>query len=273
MTDVENLAENEVEEYKMEVKLLNQDKERNRATFLIKDTTPAFVNAIRRTILEKVPTMAIEDVEFKQNSSVLYDEMIALRLGLIPFVTDVTSYNLPENCTCKGEGCAKCTLDMTLSAKGPCEVYASDIKTKDPKVVPVYPEMPIVTLLKGQELDIIAKGYMGVGATHAKWVPAFVHHSYEPTITVNNKSSQLAECKSKYPPQIFDGDKISDKKIIELGLVDAVDGICEDVVKVEYNDKNFILVIESFGQLSVKDIFKNATAVLKEQSDEFVKAL
>ncbi|HME87072.1 MAG TPA: DNA-directed RNA polymerase subunit D [Candidatus Nanoarchaeia archaeon] len=257
----------------MEIKLFNKEPEYNRVSFHIKDTTPAFVNAVRRAIIESVPVMAIEDVEFKQNSSVLYDEIIALRLGLVPLKTDLPSYTLPAKCTCNGEGCAKCTVSFSLSVKGPCTVYAKDLKSRDPAIVPVYPDMPIVKLMKGQELEIEAKAQLGLGKTHAKWVPGFVHHSYEPKVTVNNNSSKLAECKDKLPPQIFDGGKISEKKIVDLGLVDAVDGVCPDAIKVEYSDKNFIFTIESFGQISAKEIVKYATESLKGDAEDFVKSL
>ena len=103
----------------MEVKLIKKEPAYNRASFLIKDSTPAFVNAVRRTILESVPVMAIEEIEFKQNSSVMYDEMISLRMGLIPLKTDLASYTLPSECTCKGEGCARCTVKLSLKGKGP----------------------------------------------------------------------------------------------------------------------------------------------------------
>lgn len=257
----------------MEIKLLKKEPAFNRVSFLVKDTTPAFVNAIRRTILESVPVMAIEDIEFKQNSSVMYDEMIALRIGLIPLKTDLKSYILPSECTCKGETCAKCSTTFTLSAKGPCTVYASDLKSKDPAIVPVYPEMPIVKLLKGQELELDAKAVLGLGRVHSKWVPAFAYYTYEPIIKINNSSSKLAECKDKFPPQIFEGNKISEKKIIELNLVDACEGVCDDVVKIDHNDKNFIFTVESFGQLQVKDILKRATEFLGNQAEDFIKSL
>jgi DNA-directed RNA polymerase subunit D len=257
----------------MDIKLIKQDKDHHRTTFLIKDTTPAFVNALRRSIIEAVPTMAIEDVEFKQNSSVMYDEMIALRLGLLPLKTDLGSYNIISECTCKGEGCAKCTVTFTLSAKGPCIVYASDLKSKDPAIVPVYPDMPITKLLKGQELELTATARLGFGKEHSKWTPAHAYYAQEPKVKVNNNSPKLVECKSKYPPQIFDGGKISDKKIIELNLVDAVEGICDEVVKVEYDDKNIIFSIETFGQLDLKTIVKKALDSLKSQADDFVKAI
>lgn len=257
----------------MEIKLLKKEPAFNRVSFLVKNSTPAFMNAVRRTIIESVPVMAIEDVEFKQNSSVLYDEMISLRLGLIPLKTDLKSYNLPSDCTCKGEGCAKCTVVFTLSAKGPCTVYASDLKSKDPAIVPVYPEMPIVKLLKGQEIEFEAKAQLGLGRVHAKWVPAFAFYTYEPIIKINNSSSKLAECRDKFPPQIFEGNKISEKKIIDLNLVDACEGVCDEVIKIDYDDKNFIFTAESFGQLSLKEILKKAAEVMKNEADDFIKSL
>ncbi len=257
----------------MEIKLVKKEQLFNRVTFSIIDSTPAFVNAIRRTIIDSVPVMAIEDIEFRQNSSVMYDEIIASRLGLIPLKTKLDDYNLPSDCTCKGEGCAKCTVILTLIAKGPCTIYASDLKSKDPAITPVYPEMPIAKLLKGQELELEAKAQLGVGRVHAKWIPAFVFHAYEPIVKINNASSKLNDCRDKLPPQVFDGNKISEKKIIEHNLVDAVEGVCDDVIKVAYNNSNFLLTVESFGQLSIKDIMKKACELLKNQSDELSKEL
>ena len=138
----------------MEVKLLSKDKEKEKISFILKNSNYGFANAIRRAILEEVPTMAIENVEVKDNSSAFYDEIIAHRLGLIPLKTDLKSYTLPAICSCKKKGCAKCQLKMILSIKGPCTVYAGDIKSKDPKINPVYPKMPIVKLIKGQKLDL-----------------------------------------------------------------------------------------------------------------------
>ncbi|MBW2997208.1 DNA-directed RNA polymerase subunit D, partial [Candidatus Woesearchaeota archaeon] len=133
----------------METELIEHNKKQNRVVFLLKNATPAFANMLRKTIIDEVPTMAIEDVEFRKNSSVLYDEIIAHRMGLIPLATDLKSYSMPAECTCKGEGCSKCQLQMTLKAKGPGYVYASDMKSNDPKVVPVEPKIPIVKLIKG----------------------------------------------------------------------------------------------------------------------------
>jgi len=121
----------------------------NELVLELSDITFAQANTLRRLLMNEVPVMAIENVEIKKNSGVLYDEMLALRLGLVPLHTDLESYELPDECSCKGAGCAKCQVQLTLSVKGPCVVYAKDLKPKDPKIKPVNPETPLVKLLEG----------------------------------------------------------------------------------------------------------------------------
>ncbi len=257
----------------MNIEFLEEDKKTERVTFLLKGATPAFANAIRRAMIESVPTMAIDTVEFRENSSVLYDEIMAHRLGMLPLTTDLKSYVLPAKCKCKGEGCNRCTLKMTLKAKGPCVVYASDIKSKDPKVKPAFGDMPIVKLLKGQELEIEITASLGQGKTHVKWSPCLAWYTYEPIITVNNDSPKMAECKNKLPPQVFDKSGKIDKKLITGSLVDACDGVCPEVIKIEYNNENFVFSIEPWGQLSPKEIASAAADVLLESINEFEEKL
>ena len=123
-------VEKEDVDLKMNIKII-QSKQ-SILSFLIEGVEDYYFNLIRRMIFDEVPTMAIEDVEFRKNDSALYDEMIALRLGLIPLKTDLKGYNLPEECTCKGVGCAKCTLDMTLKTTASGYITADKIKSKDP---------------------------------------------------------------------------------------------------------------------------------------------
>lgn len=48
----------------------------------------SFVNALRRILLAEVPTVAIENVYMWDNTSIIHDEVLAHRLGLIPLDID-----------------------------------------------------------------------------------------------------------------------------------------------------------------------------------------
>src|SRR3989344_6056613 len=99
----------------MEITLLNKDK--NKLNFVVNGMNSAFANSMRRLALVEVPVMAISDVNFLKNNSALYDEIIAHRLCLIPLTTDLDSYNLKEECKCKGKGCASCQVTLSLDRK------------------------------------------------------------------------------------------------------------------------------------------------------------
>lgn len=48
----------------------------------------SFVNALRRILLAEIPTVAIETVYIMDNTSIIHDEVLAHRLGLIPIHVD-----------------------------------------------------------------------------------------------------------------------------------------------------------------------------------------
>ncbi len=225
---------------------------------LLKGITPAMANTLRRCIMDHVPTMAIDEVEFIKNSSAIYDEMIAHRLGLLVLETDLKSYNIKEECTCESAGCSKCSLVMTLKAKGPGIVYAEDIKSKDPKVIPTHPKTIITKLLKGQELEFQATATLGSGSTHIKYSPGLAWYEYVPTISVNNNHPDFDKFKNKYPPQVFKDGKIEKKLIEELDLADACEGINNDIVTITRDPEKIWFYLEPWGQLTHKEILVTA---------------
>ena len=160
----------------MEIKLVQYEEKKSRLTFSLKGADTTYANTLRRVMGFEVPVMAIDDVEFRKNTSILYDEVLAHRLGLIPLSTDLKAYNMMSECKCKGAGCASCTVKLTLKAQGPCTVYASDIKTKDPEIKPLHGKMPIVKLLEGQEVELEATAILGQGKEHSKWCPGLVFY-------------------------------------------------------------------------------------------------
>ena len=261
----------------MEIRILENDKEKGKLSFLLKDSNPVFANTLRRLIVDEVPTMAIEDVEFIKNNSILYDEMIAHRLGLVPLKTDLKSYNLPDKCKCEGKGCNRCQLKLVLRAtKGAGIVHSSEIKSKDPAVKPVYEDIPIVKLLKGQTLELEATAVLGRGKQHMKWSPGHVYYKYKPIVEITGEV--------KNPEAIIEVDhnnifEIKDRKlVINKDNVLAYDlsfdfSEIDKNVKATSSDTDFVFYIESFGQLSCKETVVKAIDILDEHLNEFVEEL
>ncbi|OGI15818.1 hypothetical protein A3K63_00425 [Candidatus Micrarchaeota archaeon RBG_16_49_10] len=144
------------------------------ASFEIDDITPALAGELRHIMISEMPTMAIEVVDFARNEGVLWNEIVANRLGLIPLTYDKKYHNLKEECSCKGKGCSKCSVHLVLKKKGPAVVYSSDLKSSDDKVKPVYDKIPIAELVENQEMEFEAIAELGFGKDHAKWQGAVV---------------------------------------------------------------------------------------------------
>ncbi len=245
-----------------QLEVLSKDK--NHVSFLLSDASAAVANTLRRLIMEHVPTLAIEDVEFAKNSSALYDEIIAHRLGLVALKTDLETYNTKESCKCKGEGCARCQAVLTLKAKGPCTVYAGDFESKDPKVKAVYPKTPLVKLLKGQELELIATAKLGFSSEHVKWGCGLVWYKHKPLIEINEKKNTNPEaCAQSCPVSVFDvkDDKLVINKQNHLKChlcMACVDVAANNSVQVQKSPSDFVFYLEPWGQLSPQEIIQTA---------------
>ncbi len=255
----------------MEMKILSKDDET--LVLLIKDSDFTTVNTLRRLIINDVPTLAMEDITFQKNSSALYDEFVAHRLGLIPLKTDLKSYTLPSKCKCKGKGCAHCQLFLSLKAQGQKTVYAEEIVSQDPKVKPLYPKTPIVKLLKKQALEFEAIAVLGTGKEHMKFSPGLVFYQSYPIIKVGNVKNPEAVA-SVCPTKVYD---VKNNKLV---IVDELKCIlcnaCVDAspeIKVEGSKKDFIFTVESFGQLSPNEMVLKAFDVFDEKLDDFSEAL
>lgn len=252
----------------MAIKLL--EKKENKIKFVLDKATPELANALRRAASFEVPVLAIEDVYFLKNSSALYDEIIAHRLGLIP-LKGAKGYVLPAKCTCKGKGCAKCSVKAKLKVKGPATVTAADLKFKDPSVKPVYPDMPIVKLLENQELELDAVAVLGIGREHVKWSPGLAFYQGYPSISINQKDLKNPNIAVEACPRnVFEvsGTKLVVKNLENCNLCMACTQKTKGAVKVTSEDGKFIFTLESWGQRSPKDILTEACKILKKQLGE-----
>jgi DNA-directed RNA polymerase subunit D len=256
----------------MEIKVLSNNKEDNKTSFIIKGITPAIANTIRRTIIEEVPTLAIEDVEIRKNNSIMYDEMIAHRLGLVPLKTDLKGYELPPQSYDNTEELnAKQHVSFSLKAKGPAIVYSSDLKGKDPAVKPVFPDIPLVKLLKGQSLELEAVAVLGKGKNHSKWSPCLAYYKHKPVVEIGNVKNP-EEIVEKTHGNIFEIKngklEVNQDKLYKHDLAGVAEDVSDGEVQVKH-DGDIIFYIESWGQLSSKEILNTALDILDSKYEEF----
>lgn len=137
-----------------------------------------YANAIRRICLNGVPVFAVDTVDIIENTSVLADEGLAHRLGLVPLRTDLERYAEPSKCSCgTQEGCSNCRVRFVLDS-GDTEqtrtVLSGEIKSEDPDIVPISADVPIIELAPGQKVKAEAYARLGRGSDHAKWNSANV---------------------------------------------------------------------------------------------------
>ncbi|MFB6250955.1 MAG: DNA-directed RNA polymerase subunit D [Halobellus sp.] len=127
-----------------------------KARFLVRGASPAVANGIRRAMVADVPTFSIDTVRFVENSSVMFDEMIGLRLGLVPLTTPLGDFERGDAVT------------LALDVEGPATAYSGDLESSDDLVQPADENVPIVELKENQHLEFEADAVLDTGKAHAK---------------------------------------------------------------------------------------------------------
>lgn len=252
----------------MKIKIINRKGEKLR--FLLDSATPAFANALRRVMLAEVPNLAIDFVEFQSNTSALFDEIIAHRLGMIPLQFDPKKFNFTDECKCKEKGCPSCEVFFSLEKTGPVMVYSSDLKSSNRGVKPMSPDFPIIKLLKGQYVKLEAIARLGRGKEHAKFQNANVSYSYLPMIEV----SRIKEAKKivKSCPRGVLG--VKNRKLVLLDPYKCDDcKVCEEEsgnsVKIKTDPTKFVFSIESISGLEPRYIVEESARILQAKAKEF----
>ncbi|KAF8093314.1 hypothetical protein N665_0384s0001 [Sinapis alba] len=199
---LENFSEN------FKVDVIEISKDGMELTFDMIGIDAAIANAFRRILLAELPTMAFEKVFIANNTSIVQDEVLAQRMGLVPIAADPKLFEyLSENdqpnekntivfklhakCA-KGEGRKKVlTKELIWLPNGSELVKESGDSNSKPKtytsfsrsqdssfpeladnpITPSYPDILIAKLGPGQEIELEAHAVKGIGKTHAKWSP------------------------------------------------------------------------------------------------------
>ncbi|NLL94208.1 MAG: DNA-directed RNA polymerase subunit D [Thermoplasmatales archaeon] len=272
----------------MEIETIEMGEKK--ARFVIRDTSPAMANALRRALVNKVPKMAIDTVEFHlgsmrdeegkeyESKTPLFDEIIAHRLGLLPVPTDLSLYTYKDKCVCGGEGCPNCTIIYSLVKSGPCTVLSSDmVPLGDPNLAICDPDIPILELGDGQSVMIYAHAVLGTAENHAKWQAASgVGYKYMPVITVKS-SKRAQEIADSCPRGVFTVSASGDlgvEKPLDCMLCDScveVDG--GESVEVVGDETSFVFSFETDGSLSAETMILKACEVISEGAKAFSESV
>lgn len=170
-------------------------------------------------MIAEIPTVAIEKVNLYQNTSIIADEVLVHRLGLVPLKIDpsLLEEKLPDE-----EYNERNHIKLLLHVK--CEkingklenevIYASNLtwvpfgnqRQKFKEVKPVFDNVIIAKLRENQEIECELICEKNQGRVHAKWSPvATAYYRLLPDIALSNISGKEAQTlKALCPTHVFD---------------------------------------------------------------------
>ncbi len=161
----------------MDVKIV--ERREHEVRFMLTGVKTRVANALRRVMIAEVPKLAIDEVLIHENTSLLYDEQLALRLALIPLKTALRDFSPDDR------------ISLTLQAVSPeragsAMVYSKELISSDPGVEAAFQHIPVVKLISDerevgglksvarQKIALEAIARLGRGKEHAKWQPVTV---------------------------------------------------------------------------------------------------
>ena len=251
----------------MHVSVLNKSDQK--LEFVLSDATPAIANALRRAMISEVSTLAIDYVDILENTSVLFNEVLAHRIGLMPLEFSVGKLNKIEDCKCECKGCALCQVVLVLEKTGPCIIYSKDFKSSNKDVKPTDPDIVIGELFENQNLKLEATARLGTGKEHTKWQAAVVGYQYYPEVETSNQAKAKKFASDNNLDFLNSKLEIEDpKKLDIIGIKDP-----EGSFEIKGNPKKFVFTVESVSGLTASEIVLQALGVLEEKATEFRKQL
>lgn len=271
----------------------------------------AIANAFRRILIAEVPTMAIEKVFVYNNTSIIQDEVLAHRLGLIPIKADPRFFEYRQEGD--EEGTAEDTIEFKLQIKcsknqsagkdssDPDELYKNhmvytrhmewvpigaqaDIYGKD-DLRPFFEDILIAKLRPGHELDLKMHCVKGIGKDHAKFSPvATASYRLLPEITLTREvcgeeAERLVECFTPGVMELVENDNgsktvrvVNSRKDTCSRNVYRYDDL-KDSVKMSRVKDHLIFSIESTGALTPDILMVEAIKVLMGKCQLYVDEL
>jgi len=265
------------------------EEARERLRFLVEGAPLPLVNALRRAAYTDVPVMAVDYVEVFENNTVLYDEIIAHRIALIPLTSEAAleKYRRPEECREAELGDPDCyavlRLEVETGANEERMVYSGDLEPQDPDVRPVYANMPIVLMAPEQRIRMQAYARLGYGKEHAKWMPVSVAaHRYLPVVEFDTSkmSEDCLSCVEAAYPWLAERMRQQGSGRIEIledvntsALYWCARRRCGEGLSVSYDDSRFIVKIETTGALPARRVVVEALNAVARKAENLLAEL
>ncbi|XP_075268867.1 DNA-directed RNA polymerases I and III subunit RPAC1 isoform X2 [Opisthocomus hoazin] len=230
----------------------------------------AIANAFRRILLAEVPTMAVEKVFVYNNTSIVQDEILAHRLGLIPIRADPRLFEYRNQVYSK---------HMTWVPLG----NQTDL-FPDADFRPVHDGILIALLRPGQEIDVLMHCVKGVGKDHAKFSPvATASYRLLPDITLlqpieDEAAEMLQKC---FSPGVIEIQNIKGKKVARVANA-RLDTFSREVfrheglknlVRLARVRNHYIFSVESTGILPPDVLVSEAIKILMGKCQRFLNEL
>ena len=278
-------------------KLINieiKSKTKEELVFDINGVDPTLVNTLRRIMIAEIPTMAIETVIINQNTSIIPDEVLAHRLGLIPILADANDFiDKKEDEDFNENNCLKFTLNVKCEKNKNGKIINEQIFSKDLILEPignqknkfyneknkkynvglVHDDIYLNKLTPGMEIDLICYCVKGIGRTHAKWSPvctAYYKLLNKINIIKEINGNDAEELRQLCPKGVF---IINKKGNAEVGNIRECTSCRECIRQDKFKDlielgkiaDHYEFHIESVGMYSPESIFFRAIDVLKNK--------
>lgn len=243
----------------------------DRIRYLLSGVSAAFSNGIRRACMSEVPVLAIDAISLYDNTSVLFDEQISLRIGEVPLIAeDLSVFSQPDECQCGGTGCPGCRVEFMLSKEGPGMVYSEDIQFTDSSVKSAFDKIPIVIL--GQDEKLVMEGFATkrVGKDHSKWqAGTLCGYKNQPSFEISEACDGCAKCVEVCPRNILSIEEGRAKatNILECSLCKLCIGACEAAaIKLTPILDSFVVSIEGSGSVVAKDLVASAASEIHKRA-------
>lgn len=268
---------------------------------------PSIANAFRRVMLSEVPSMAIEKVYMYNNTSIIQDEVLAHRLGLIPLKADPRLFEYKSDDT-NDEGTDQDTLEYKLKIKctrrkdvkdtALCDnlyenhsVYSGHIKWvpkgkqgtiyRETDVGSVHDKILISKMRPGHEFDIKLLAVKGVGKDHAKFSPvSTATYRLLPEITMKRPVSgkDAKTLQSCFSPGVIEIDEEGKAYVKDARYDSCSRNVYRyphlaDAVEIARIRDHFIFSVESVGAYPPHDIFIEAVKLLKRKCRNLITEL